>query len=239
MQTVRRFALKMFNALTDAVWPRCCAVCGCSLTEGEYALCISCLAALPRTGLHLDDFNILHQRLGSHVPLDKAMAWFWYYRGSSETAVIIDAKYHQNPQLIRSAAMLYMVELAADGCCPADFADVVVPAPMHTLRRMRRGYNQTEWLARGISHACGLPVAHCLKATRTHRSQTRLDARGRMQNLQGSIVLSRPDDVAGRRVLLVDDIITTGATMRTALEAIATGKPASVSVLALGAAKKQ
>lgn len=230
---------KIFNALTDSMWPRCCAVCGCSLVEGENRLCVSCMSRLPRTGLHRHDFNIIHQRLGSHVPLHKAMAWFWYYRGSAETAVIIDAKYHDRPALIRSAAAFYAAELQADGCDPASFADVVVPSPMHWRKRAVRGYNQTEWLAEGISRTCGLPVANCLRATRTHRSQTRLNATQRMQNLQDSIELAQPQAIEGRRVLLVDDIITTGATMRVALEALATGHPASVSVLALGAAKLQ
>lgn len=239
MQTPCRISRIFFNAITDAVWPRCCAVCGNTLVTGESGLCTGCLTRLPRTGLHRDDFNDLHRRLGSHVPLHKAMAWFWYYRGSPETAVIIDAKYHDRPALIRTAAELYAAELTADGCNPATFADIVVPTPMHWFKRMRRGYNQTEWLAQGLSHACALPVANCLKATRTHRSQTRLDATGRMHNLQGSIVLADPTAIHGRRVLLVDDIITTGATMRVALEALAQGNPASVSVLALGAAKKQ
>ena len=110
---------------------------------------------------------------------------------------------------------------------------------MHWRKRAVRGYNQTEWLAEGISRACGLPVANCLRATRTHRSQTRLNATERMQNLQDSIELTRPQAIEGRRVLLVDDIITTGATMRAALKALATGCPASVSILALGAAKMQ
>ncbi len=239
MQTACRIVRKIFNALTDAVWPRCCAVCGNTLVEGEEGLCISCMTRLPRTCLHRNDFNIIHQRLGSHVPLHKAMAWFWYYRGSAETAVIIDAKYHDRPTLIRSAAAFYTTELQADGCDPSSFADVVVPTPMHWRKRAVRGYNQTEWLAEGISRACGLPVANCLRATRTHRSQTRLNATERMQNLQDSIELTRPQAIEGRRVLLVDDIITTGATMRAALKALATGCPASVSILALGAAKMQ
>ena len=82
-------------------------------------------------------------------------------------------------------------------------------------------------------------MANCLRATRTHRSQTRLNATERSQNLQDSIELAQPRAIEGRRVLLVDDIITTGATMRAALNALATGRPAAVSILALGAAKMQ
>lgn len=239
MQISCRIARKFLNAVTDAVWPRCCAVCGSTLVADETGICTACISRLPRTGLHHDDFNDLHRRMGNHVALHKAIAWFWYYRGSPETAVIIDAKYHDRPALIRTAAQLYAAELMADGCNPASFADIVVPTPMHWFKRMRRGYNQTEWLARGLSVACGLPVVRCLKATRPHKTQTRLNATERTRNLLASVTLSDPAAVSGRRVLLVDDIITTGATMRAALEALAQGNPASISVLALGAAKKQ
>ena len=238
MQTVCRFAGKLYNALTDAIWPRCCPACGKTLTDKETCLCLGCLAGLPRTFLHRDSFNELHHQLGTHVPLDKAMAWFWYYRGNDETAVIIDAKYHDRPRLISEAAALYTAELSADNCHPATFADIIIPAPMHWTKRMVRGYNQTEWLARGISRECGLPVANLLKATRKHRTQTRLSASERADNLKDSMLLTDAGAINGRRVLIVDDIITTGATMRTAVEAVAAGKPASVSVLALGAAKK-
>ena len=238
MQTASRILQFIRTALTDMVWPRCCPACGRTLTQREACLCISCIYRLPRTQLHQSDFNELHHKLGSHTRIDKAMAWFWYYRGNDLTSIIIDAKYHDTPRLIRDAAAEYVGELTDEGCNPASFADLTVSVPMHWSKRIARGYNQAEWIADGIRRACGLPIAHCLEATRRHRTQTRLSAVERRKNLQGSISLRRPDIVAGRRILLVDDIITTGATMIAAVEALAQGNPASISILTLGAAKK-
>lgn len=238
MQTLCRIPRIFFNALVDIFLPRLCPVCERTLTDSESCLCLSCLSKLPRTNLHREDFNMIHQKLGNHVAIDRAMAWFWYYRGNALTSVIIDAKYHDMPRLIRDGAAEYAAELEVEGCPIESFADIIVPSPMHWTKRIRRTYNQSEWLADGLSRICGLPVVKALRANRSHRTQTRLSASERLQNLQGSIELTDPALVSGRRVLLVDDILTTGATMRVALEAIAAAHPASISVITLGAAKK-
>lgn len=224
-------------AVLNTFMPRTCPVCDNSLTVHDDCICLSCLARLPRTGLEADNFNILHQRLGNQVPVDKALAWFWYYKGDDITSVIIDAKYHDRPRLIRNAARQYASELSAAGLSPASFADVIVPTPMHWFKRMRRGYNQSEWLARGIAEVAGLPVKNCLTALRSHRTQTRLSAARRLENLRDTIALKCADEISGRRVLLVDDIITTGATLNTCLAVLARARPTTISVLVLGAAK--
>lgn len=233
------FGKHVLDGLLDVVYPNSCPVCGRVLTLGEDLLCLGCRLDLPRTRLHRRDMNDIHRRLGSHVAIDRAMSWFWYYRDTPSTRLITLGKYGGQPRLIRAAAVAYVRELEADGTRLGDFADVVVPVAMHWTRRLRRGYNQSEYLARGIAGAAGLEVARCVRATAPHHSQTRLGAEERLRNISGTIRLQRPELVAGRRVLLVDDIITTGATLTAHAEVIAAAGPASVSVLSLGLTHQQ
>lgn len=228
------FACHAFGGLLDTLYPDCCPVCGRALSLGEELMCLGCRLDLPRTGLHHIDFNEIHRRLGSHVAIDKAMAWFWYYRDTPFTRLITRAKYADRPKLVRAAAACYARELEADGCPLASFADVVVPVAMHWRRRLQRGYNQSEYLGRGLADAAGLELVCCMRAVAPHGSQTRLTAEERLRNIAGTIELKSAAGVAGRRVLLVDDIITTGATLTAHAEALAAAGPASISILSLG-----
>lgn len=230
----KTYSKTLVDGVLDTLYPNCCPVCGTTLTGAEQLMCLKCLVDLPRTDLHKSDFNEIHLRLGSHVPVDKAMSWFWYYRGSEVARLITDAKYRDRPIMLKRAARIYAEELAADNCSISSFTDVIVPVAMHWSRRLRRGYNQCEYLAEGIATAEKLPVSRCVRAVLPHDSQTRLGAEERLHNISGTLELSRGDTITGRRVLLVDDIITTGATLTAHAEVIAMAQPASISILSLG-----
>ncbi|MEM7567894.1 MAG: ComF family protein, partial [Pseudomonadota bacterium] len=113
-------------------------------------------------------------------------------------------------------------------------ADVLVPVPLHWLRLMRRGFNQSDVLAGAVARRSGLPVAQGLKRTRRTRQQVRLSGAARRRNVAGAFAVrdsARPA-IAGRRVVLIDDVITTGATVHACTRALLRAGATSVDVLA-------
>lgn len=111
--------------------------------------------------------------------------------------------------------------------------DTVVAMPMHWRKRMQRGYNQAELLAAPVAKRLGFRLASCLKKTRHTAAQAGLDEPGRRKNLQDSFAVLRRDQVSGKRVLLIDDVFTTGATLRSAVKALKEAGATRVTALTL------
>ncbi len=113
-------------------------------------------------------------------------------------------------------------------------ADLVVPVPLHWRRRLARGYNQAEAIARPLAARLGLDLARALRRRRATPPQTALERRRRVRNLRGAFAVARRHDPRGRRVLLVDDVFTTGATLEAAAACLKRAGAARVTALAAG-----
>ena len=200
--------------IIDLIFPPTCGVCGKSFAKaGKHELmCADCQANMPRIHSHMEPFNELHQKLAAvSVPIVRAAAMYRYSNVSDYAALVRDAKYHRQPWLIRSLAHNYAAEIAPDGFF--DGIDAIVPIPMHWFKELRRGFNQSYELARGLSDITRLPIVDNLEATRSHKTQTHLSGDERRKNLAGIFKVYRADELKGKHLLLVDDIITTGTTL--------------------------
>lgn len=219
--------------LLGVIYPDVCEVCGVSLTRGEDTMCLHCLMNMPRTLIHREDFNLLHRRLAGSVPIERAGGYFYYYRESDYARLIHRAKYCGRPVIAGRLGERYAREIVADGFF--DGIDMVIPVPLHRFRMIRRGYNQSEAIARGIGRVTGLPVGDNLVAVKGHSSQTRKNSYGRWLNAQHIYTVSRHEQLAGKHLLVVDDVVTTGATMLACCEVLYRADPSvRISVLALG-----
>lgn len=221
--------------LLGLVYPDLCEVCGRSLVSGEEVLCLHCLDSLPRTGAHGHEFNLLHKRLASTTPVEKAAGYFHYYRESPYVDIIHRAKYGGRPELIEKMARRYARELADAGFF--DGIDAIAPVPLHRLKQWRRGYNQSRYIAAGICSIVPLPVVDNLVASRGHASQTSSGVFARWLNAGNVYDVRRPRELDGLHLLVVDDVITTGATLLACCNAIKSAAPSCrVSVLTLAVA---
>lgn len=229
--------MSIWKSLADAIAPRVCPVCRSSLAQGETLMCTPCMAAAPRAGLHHNPDNSIMARVarpGLRPVL--AAAWLDYRRDSPYAAIVRDAKYRAMPDMAREAGRIMMLELMADGCADAlRDIDLLLPVPLHWRRLLRRGYNQSREAALGMASVLGIPVADNLHATRYHNTQTHANADERRRNVSGIIAVRHPDELRGLHVAVVDDVITTGATMSDALGAVRTASPRAISVLTLAA----
>lgn len=224
--------MQWLHELSACVLPDLCEVCDTTLVHGEHVICLGCRTALPRTLQHRDDFNDIHRRLASDTPIDRAASYFYYIRGNRYVRLIHAAKYEGRPRVGRSLAADFARELLPDGFF--DGIDLIIPVPLHAAKLRRRGYNQSEEIARGLADVSGIAVADNLVAVRDHSTQTRKSAYERLLNAIGTYEARRPEELADRHVLIVDDVLTTGATLTACCKAVHTAAPtARISVLTL------
>lgn len=225
--------LRPLLPLLDYLYPRVCHICGVTLSGHERYLCTPCLARMPRTHYHRQPDNPMEQRFFGIFPFERATGHFFYSRGSDLASLVHDFKYHAFPGLAAYLGEVVATELLTTGFL-SDI-DVVIPVPMHFLKKARRGYNQTERIAGGVSKVSAIPVSHNLKAVRPHRTQTAMTLSERIENTRGIFRLDSPEEIDGKVVLLLDDVCTTGATLSAAAEAIISAAPsARISLLTLG-----
>lgn len=206
------------SLLLDFLMPRLCHLCGERLAGSEQYICTACATRLPRTNYHRLPDNPMEQRFAGIFPFERAAGHFFYTPASDPAILIHDLKYRHFRNLGRYLGELMGRELLTSGFLGD--ADRIIPVPMHFLKQGMRGYNQTEQLAIGLSAATGIPVDTSLRAIRPHKTQTRLSHAQRMDNTRGIFHLKNPSALAGKHVVLLDDVCTTGATLTSAAEAM-------------------
>ena len=221
--------------VASLIFPRTCPVCGAAMPRNGGVVCTMCEITAPLTNLWLERGNAMEQRFWGLMPVEAASAFFWFVEGSAWRNVVHRFKYSGAWRTAYELGRWYGACMKEGGLY--DAVDVVVPVPLHPRRLIARGYNQSEHLADGIARELGVGVERgCMRRHRYNASQTRQLAQGRWENVEGIFSVRRPERLAGRHVLLVDDVFTTGATMiscGSALLAAAEGVRLSVATLAV------
>lgn len=231
-KTIRQW----LGAATDVVLPRICPVCGQTLDGDEAWLCRKCLAGLPRTRYEEVPFNSMEQHFAGKVPIERATAYFFYEKGSPYASILHDIKYHGIPTMGRWLTSRAVQDMAASYFF--DGIDVVTAVPLHRSRLAHRGYNQSKYLACGIADSLNIPYVEALKAVRPHTTQTHKGALERWQNIQDNYVLKKDaDQLAGKHILLVDDVVTTGSTLTVCAILLKSIPNVKVSLFTLAAAR--
>lgn len=198
-------------------------MCGCSLHASEDMLCVRCVENLPRSLYHLMPMNPMERRFAGIVPFVRATGHFIYSRNSELAALVHDMKYRRFPSVGRRLGEIVGGELNMAGFF--DGADFVAGVPMHWWKKAKRGYNQADIIAEGVSKVSGIPVADVIEATRPHKTQTAMSLEERIANLSGSFRVKNPELLKGKGLVLVDDVCTTGSTLRALAAEVAAAVP--------------
>ncbi|MFO7879718.1 MAG: ComF family protein [Bacteroidota bacterium] len=216
-------------------YPKICDACGKSLLQQEEILCTKCLVKLPRTKFHADPENTLSQVFWGRVKIERATALMVFVKGSQYRKLIHKLKYKRRPDIGVFLGRELGSELNLDGHFSA--IDCVLPVPLHPDKKKVRGYNQAERIAEGISQVMGIPVSnenlHRKVFTKTQTKKGRYD---RWENVSGVFAVRNPEELSGKHVLLVDDVITTGATIEACAHALLEVKDVRVSIASIGMA---
>lgn len=195
---------------------------------------MSCLMQMPRTHFSKDAYeNPMAQMLWGRLPVERAAALMYYVRGSGFTKVIHRMKYGNSPDIGIFLGRLMAEEMGPDGFF--DGIDLLVPVPLTKKRQKERGYNQSAQLALGVSQVTGIPVAEAIVVrTRYDESQTHKSAWERQENVENAFELVSSVHVEDKHILLIDDVITTGATIINCGNPIAEQPGVKISVLTVG-----
>ena len=205
--------------ILNLIYPAECHLCGNMLSPNERFICQPCIETLPRTGYHRFLRNPMEERFAGHFPFVAATGHFFYSKDSSLSRLIQDMKYRSFPSIGNKLGEIAGQDLYSTGFL-SDI-DVIVPLPMHFFKKAKRGYNQTDHIAAGISQATGIPLYNALKMTRLRKTQTSLSRTKRLTNVESLFAVNPGTNLNERGVLLVDDICTTGATIGAAAKTLA------------------
>ena len=202
------------------------------MSQGEEVLCVRCQADLPRVRTISFEENDIARIFWGLVPIEKGISFFHYTPHSPHSRILFELKYHNHPEVGKTMGRMMAEELKATNFFNG--IDLIVPIPLSRKKERQRGYNQSDWIAWGISEATGIPTdTTSVVRTKSNPSQTTLDHRQRRENVRDIFAVRHPGNLEGRHILLVDDVITTGATMLSCAEAIARACRVRFSVLSL------
>lgn len=224
---------RSLRACADVFFPRLCVVCGTRLALDEQQLCVACLHQLPLVRFSSLTENPMTDRFVGIHSVCKAASCFHYQKGATVNRILFDLKYRDNPQ-VGFVLGRFMARMLTGRAFFEDI-DVILPVPLSHIRRWQRGYNQSEWLARGVATITGLPVcSDAVKRVRNNPTQTRLDRWGRLENVDSIFKLTRNCSVlSGKHLLLIDDVFTTGATILSLCDTLKAVPGTRFSILSL------
>ncbi len=212
-------------------------MCGCRLAVGEYVICSSCNFDLPRTNYSATPYeNEMAKLFWGRIPIEKAAALFFYRAHSDSSRMIYSLKYLDHPEIGELMGRFAANEFMRNGFF--DDVDMIVPIPLARKRKLKRGYNQSMEIARGVSGITSLPIKdNVVKRKSFTASQTHMNRWQRNENVRDVFVLKGKNDLKGKHVLIVDDVVTTGATVISCADELAKCGASRFSVMSLGFTK--
>lgn len=219
--------------LMDVVFPGRCVVCGELLSENMKYICDDCLSDLPFTYFWSWENNPAERILYGRAHFDRVCSLFYYSRDNSYSSLVRKLKYAGNTSLgIYLGNMLG--EFMRERFCNTDY---IIPVPVHFLRHWKRGYNQSEYVAAGIKAGLGSGkvLKNALIRKKYSNSQTTISMGSKWHNVENSFRLRKSVKKAleGKNILLVDDVLTSGATSEVCYDALSEIKGARISFATL------
>ncbi|MDD2436191.1 MAG: phosphoribosyltransferase family protein [Massilibacteroides sp.] len=223
----------IWNDLISLFFPNVCVICKTPLVRGEEKICITCLHKLPY--LSLEKGENPAERLFAGRSIEAACSFLRYEKGNITQRLIFNLKYYGDKKL--GERLGRMAGLAM--CRSEEFTppDLLIPVPLHKSRLRKRGYNQSEWIARGLCSVWKLPIdtEHLTRIRKTN-TQTRKNVYERKKSMETVFRVSNPEDLAGKHVLLIDDVMTSGATLEACIHELSCCKEIKISLFTLSIA---
>lgn len=193
-------------------------------------MCLDCLYKLPKIEkIHLSE---LEKVFWGRFDVERVTAYFYYQKESPYNRLLHKMKYGNHPEVGMRLALMAAEQLSKEGFF--DGIDAIVPLPLSKKKRRQRGYNQCDYIAEGLSQITGIPVLKdCVVRNKSNETQTHKTRDERWRNVEGIFSLANPELIEGKHILLIDDILTTGATLTNCAIAIKSGCNCRISVFTL------
>lgn len=202
--------IKFFSDILDLLLPRFCVCCDERLSSDEHQICNKCLQTMPRVSKLDAKGDHVERMFWGRVPLVNAQS-LYIFDGDLVPRAVHKFKYSNKPQVAIEMGRIMTREFMPSGFFSG--IDAIIPVPLHKNRQASRGYNQTDYIAQGISELTGIPVWNdVVKRIVDNPTQTHMDRQARNKNVQDVFLCTHPERLIGKHILVVDDVITTGAT---------------------------
>lgn len=217
------------------LYPDLCVVCGENLLKNEQYICLSCISSIPKTNYHLLADNPIEKRFWGKVPIFRGTAFFFFQKGSSFQKLLHALKYKGNKEIGERIGKYAAIDLIDS----PDFKsiDVIIPVPLHPAKYKKRGYNQSEWIGKGLSEILAKPQdTKTLIRVKENTTQTKKTVFERYENTEGIFECTDIKSLTGKHVLLVDDVLTTGSTLEACIRALLQIEGIKVSIFTLAVA---
>jgi ComF family protein len=206
-------ALSFSSVWSDFIslfYPNYCLACSASLFKGEEVVCSRCMLEMPQTNHHLDPENALMKRFATRLPVAMFSALFRFTKNGRIQQLLHQLKYKNHPEIGVVLGKLYGTKLTS----LRNSVDIILPVPLHPSRFRRRGYNQSGKFAEGLAITLSIPYSdEVLSRKIKTKTQTRKSKLQRWENVENVFEILDMEKVSGKNVLLVDDVVTTGATL--------------------------
>lgn len=220
------------ESFLHVVFPHVCDGCGSDLLNVESRLCIRCLAALPQTNFEQHTGNPVEKTFWGRMPVVNAASHFYFTKESLMQHLLHQFKYKGNEDL--GLQLGRMMGFAIRSSNRFNDIDALVPLPLFPVKEKRRGYNQAAVLCNGISEVLSLPVLNNVIIRPQHtETQTQKGRVERWRNIEGKFYLQDPTAIKDKHLLLVDDVVTTGATLEACGNELLTAENVKLSLLTL------
>lgn len=224
----------MFSDFINLFFPRLCSACDNALLRNESEICLSCIVNLPKTNYHLDKENPLNKIFWGRIDIETVAAYYFFNKGNKVQHLLHQLKYKGAKQLGEKIGQLYGYELINSPLFKE--LDYIIPVPLHPKKLKKRGYNQSEWFANGLSLTLNVRCKTDLIYRKVDSAtQTKKSRFNRWENVSEIFGLNETENFSNKHILLVDDVITTGATIE-ACAKVLKAKNMKVSVVTIACA---
>ena len=223
--------------LVDLFYPKHCLLCKKPLITSEQHICINCICDLPKTNYHKNKDNPARDLFYGYPQVNEVTAFLFFEKDGITQKIIHSLKYDGNSLLAEYIGRLAALELKNYGFGAS--IEAIIPVPLHQKKEKKRGYNQSWHIAKGISSVYKCPVENkLLKRITNTKSQTRKTVYDRHINVEKIFNLDDIEPLYGKHFLLIDDVITTGATVSSCIETLLTVPDIKISIFSLSIARE-
>lgn len=200
-----------FQAFTELLYPNLCPACGNHLIKNQ-KLCFDCDANLPLTEFHLHKENEVTEKFDGRISIENGGALLRFTQSGRVQELIHQLKYRGNSEIGIHLGRMYGEILKKNNAF--ETVDLIIPVPLHPKKEKQRGYNQSDMIAQGLSQTIGIPWQRdILIRTEYTTSQTKKSNIDRFENVKNAFAITKSNLIKNKHILLVDDVLTTGATL--------------------------
>jgi len=219
----------MLKDFISLIYPHLCSCCSKPLYKKENCICTWCRYHLPKTNYHRQKDNPLSRIFWGRVDIYAATSYYFFAKGGNIQRLIHRLKYRGNTAVGEAVGRFLAHDMKESDLF--DDVDCIVPVPLHPTKQRKRGYNQSEHIANGLSQVLEVETnTDNLYRAIANPTQTKRSTYQRWENVASVFQLRDPAQLAGKHILLVDDVVTTGSTIEACTLALNNAPESRVSV---------